>query len=107
MGGGGGGLEVAIFFIRRWHSFTRTRRLAGHVIVLDRRRLVRREGGTGETAAYAVFGAKKTQSMGDKTGTVSGVSLVLDFHSRRWKPAKIKAKIDYSVCLTKFSEKHL
>ena len=42
-------------FIRRWHFFTRTRRLAGHVIGLDRRRPVRREGGTGETAAYAVL----------------------------------------------------
>ena len=46
-------------FIRRWHSFTRTRRLAGHVIGLDRRRPVRREGGTGETAAYAVLVPKK------------------------------------------------
>ena len=52
-------MEVAIFFIRRWHSFTRTRRLAGHVIGLDRRRPVRREGGTGETAAYAVLVPKK------------------------------------------------
>ena len=32
------------------------------------------------------------QSVGDKTGTVSSVSLVLDFPSRRWKPTKIKAK---------------
>ena len=48
-----------IAFIRRWHSFTRTRRLAGHVIGLDRRRPVRREGGTGETAAYAVLVPKK------------------------------------------------
>ena len=51
---------IAIFFIRRWHSFTRTRRLAGHVTGLDRRRPVRREGGTGETAAYAVLVPKNT-----------------------------------------------
>ena len=53
------GQSYIIFFIRRWHSFTRTRRLAGHVIGLDRRRPVRREGGTGETAAYAVLVPKK------------------------------------------------
>ena len=59
-GGGGGGLggrhflysPVALFYSNA--PFSRSR---------DRRRPVRREGGTGETEAYAVLVPKKTQPM--------------------------------------------